>query len=448
MLGRVPSWHQLVRGRVRGTTIALVITLGLLAVGAPTPQRTAGDELSEARAEQRALEERISEQQALVGRLERSQAALQGNIDVMSALLKETVSDLRTARRTIRSLRGELIVVQADYDRLVAEVSRLDADLARTEVEQEAKRLELRARKALLAARIRAAYEASQRSPFEALVSGASFTDLLVEASNQLDVAEQDQALAQQIRRDRETLLTIAESLAARQAQFERLRQEAAVQKAAIDTRLADLLMAERRLSTLQRRADAALERQRAAYRALAADESKLRAWLAGSERAQQRLEARIRSLVEVQALKSGIPSAFSGTMRWPMPGVVSQDYGCTGFPWEPPRGDCAHFHNGIDIVAPYGTPVRAAAAGRVLFVGYNPYDDPRDPAWLVIIAHSTSIQTWYAHMQARRPVQVGDFVEAGQVIGYEGNTGRSTAAHLDWRVMRSGDFVSPRLFL
>jgi murein DD-endopeptidase MepM/ murein hydrolase activator NlpD len=38
--------------------------------------------------------------------------------------------------------------------------------------------------------------------------------------------------------------------------------------------------------------------------------------------------------------------------------------------------------------------------------------------------------------------------VTAGQVIGYEGNTGRSTGAHLDWRVMRNGEFVNPRLYL
>ncbi len=130
------------------------------------------------------------------------------------------------------------------------------------------------------------------------------------------------------------------------------------------------------------------------------------------------------------------------------MPGAVSQDYGCTGFSWEPPRGDCTHFHSGIDIVAPPGTPVRAAAPGRVVLVGYNPYDAPGDPAWIVIIAHSSTIQTWYAHLQPRRPVRVGDTVAAGQVIGFEGSTGRTTGAHLDWRVMRDGVFVNPRLFL
>jgi hypothetical protein len=97
------------------------------------------------------------------------------------------------------------------------------------------------------------------------------------------------------------------------------------------------------------------------------------------------------------------IPSAYNGTLSWPMSGDVSQNFGCTGFSWEPPLGSCAHFHRGIDIVAPSGTPVKAAGAGTVVYIGWN-YADGADPAWIVIIAHSEGLQTWYAHMQPRYP--------------------------------------------
>jgi murein DD-endopeptidase MepM/ murein hydrolase activator NlpD len=50
--------------------------------------------------------------------------------------------------------------------------------------------------------------------------------------------------------------------------------------------------------------------------------------------------------------------------------------------------------------------------------------------------------------MQPKRPVEVGEVVSKGQVIGYEGNTGNSTGAHLHWMVERNGDFVNPRAFL
>jgi murein DD-endopeptidase MepM/ murein hydrolase activator NlpD len=124
----------------------------------------------------------------------------------------------------------------------------------------------------------------------------------------------------------------------------------------------------------------------------------------------------------------------------------VSQDFGCTGFGWEPPSGGCAHWHNGIDIVAPYGTKVRASGGGRVVYCGWN-YADGADPAWIVIIAHSSELTTWYAHLQARCPARTGSQVSKGQTIGYEGNTGHSTGAHLHWMVYFRGSFVNPRLF-
>ena len=113
------------------------------------------------------------------------------------------------------------------------------------------------------------------------------------------------------------------------------------------------------------------------------------------------------------------IPSAYNGTLNWPMSGDVTQPFGCTGFSWEPPFGSCAHFHQGIDIVAPYGTPIHAAGEGTIVYIGWN-YADGADPAWIVIIAHSQVLQTWYAHMSPQYPggIHAGSHVDAGQVIG------------------------------
>ena len=129
------------------------------------------------------------------------------------------------------------------------------------------------------------------------------------------------------------------------------------------------------------------------------------------------------------------------------MGGVVTQEYGCTGFDWEPSAGNCAHFHNGIDIAAPMGTPIRAAGDGIVVFAGPNPYD-PFPKAWIVIVAHSTSFQTWYAHLETNIPVRAGQQVGAGQVVGYVGMTGRTSGPHLHWGVVLNDSFANPRLFL
>ena len=178
----------------------------------------------------------------------------------------------------------------------------------------------------------------------------------------------------------------------------------------------------------------------------MAADEKRMRQTLAATAAAKRQLQHKINRLVARQYHQGNIPSQYNGTLRWPMGGVVTQDFGCTGVVYEPPMGSCAHWHNGIDIVAPYGTPVHASGAGRVVYVGWN-YADGADPAWIVIIAHSQGLSTWYAHMQSRYKVRAGQRVSQGQVIGYEGNTGHSTGAHLHWMVEFNGNFVNPKLF-
>jgi murein DD-endopeptidase MepM/ murein hydrolase activator NlpD len=162
----------------------------------------------------------------------------------------------------------------------------------------------------------------------------------------------------------------------------------------------------------------------------------------------QRRLASTIDKLIAQQVSRGNIPSQFNGSMRWPMDRfTVSGDYGCSSFAYYAPGHGCAHFHNGIDLVGAYGAPIKAAAAGTVVYVGWNWADGP-DPAWIVVIAHSSTLKTWYAHMQPKRPVSVGQSVKKGQIIGYEGDTGHATGAHLHWMVELRGDFVNPRLFL
>jgi len=90
------------------------------------------------------------------------------------------------------------------------------------------------------------------------------------------------------------------------------------------------------------------------------------------------------------------------------------------------------HGYNGIDIGAPYGTPIYAAAAGKVITSksggwngGYGNY---------IVISHPNGTQTLYSH-QSSNAVYVGQVVESGEVIGYIGSTGRSTGNHLHFEV-------------
>ena len=241
----------------------------------------------------------------------------------------------------------------------------------------------------------------------ETFLSGASCTDMLAVMSTQLDAAEQDRVLAQQIAVDRATLVELHKTVDGTRAETDVLRQETAVQKQKLDQRMEELRKQQARLKALEKAAKAALARERRTTRGSPRTRKKLQRAIASAASARKKLQRKIDNFVYKQFQYGNIPSAYNGTLGWPMGGTISGDYGCSTFAWYGPGNGCAHFHNGIDIVAPYGTPVRASGAGRVVYCGWN-YADGADPAWIVIIAHSSELTTWYAHMTPRCPAGAG----------------------------------------
>ncbi|MCX8146248.1 MAG: M23 family metallopeptidase [Azovibrio sp.] len=115
------------------------------------------------------------------------------------------------------------------------------------------------------------------------------------------------------------------------------------------------------------------------------------------------------------------------------------------GSPFGPrldPFGRGRASHEGLDFVAPYGTPVLAAAGGVVVNAAYHP-----EFGNLVEVNHGGELITRYAHL-ATMDVEVGQAVRRGQRLGSLGNTGRSTGPHLHFEVKENGVPLDPALFL
>jgi murein DD-endopeptidase MepM/ murein hydrolase activator NlpD len=120
------------------------------------------------------------------------------------------------------------------------------------------------------------------------------------------------------------------------------------------------------------------------------------------------------------------------GVLDWPLRGVLYARFG--------KKGDDRH--EGIDLAAPKGTPVKTAAPGKVIFAG-----EQEGYGLMAIVQHTAGFITLYAHDNDLR-VKTGQHVREGQVIATVGESGRTSGPHLHFEVRKDGKPVDPLLFL
>jgi murein DD-endopeptidase MepM/ murein hydrolase activator NlpD len=146
------------------------------------------------------------------------------------------------------------------------------------------------------------------------------------------------------------------------------------------------------------------------------------------------------------RALEGGFKSGSGGDWTlfadapslWPLEGRVTSSFGERQ---DPINGEGA-FHAGIDIAAPYGSPVRAAADGDVMNAAFGSGYGRE-----VTISHGHDVMTLYGHLSSMAVV-AGEHVSRGQIIGYVGQSGRSTGPHLHYEVRVHMVQVNPHKYL
>ena len=107
------------------------------------------------------------------------------------------------------------------------------------------------------------------------------------------------------------------------------------------------------------------------------------------------------------------------------------------GYRWHPIYGDY-RFHYGVDLAGPTGTPIKATRSGVVTAASYN-----SSGGYYVTLDHQDGYKSQYLHM-THYIVSPGQYVSAGQVIGYMGSTGGSTGPHLHFSIIYNGNYVNP----
>jgi murein DD-endopeptidase MepM/ murein hydrolase activator NlpD len=453
------------RGRSRlAVTLVALLTVGSMVVSAdPRNQALAADRISQAKADRASIQAELAAQRAQLEELRATSAAL-------SRELKDAEHALADATAEYERVSALLDAVRADVDNIVhrlrelrARIDRIDHRLWVLAGDIAAQSAELAAREALLQDHLRTAYQQSQVSLLEIILSASS----LDEASNQVGylvtMSDQDRALAEEIRAIREELLVKQGTLEEGRAALQEAKDAAADERRRLFKRRAQLRDLEERAAKLQAEAARRRAAQEDALNAALEAKGNVKEQIAANERAfqaannlvhqlvaEQRALEEARRLAEEAARKQARQISALG-FRWPEVGAhVTQEWGPTSFSMEPAYTYNGvyypHFHGGIDMAAGCGTPVVASKAGVVVASGRPLW--PYDPGYGVVIDHGGGVQTWYWHITTRVVVSPGQVVNTGQVIGYEGTTGFSTGCHLHFATNVNGVWENPRRFL
>ena len=465
---RTRSWRARLSALL--TIPLLIVGLGLAQAG---PVR--GDPLDDALAQQKALAAQLAAQQKALNALIAQQGALTAQLASTSAALAQNTATLTSITTQVAQLSTAVSQAQVGLNKLNAAVNALDAEISRLVKAQQAKARDLAARQAILASRIREAYIADQTPPLWILLSGQSFTDILLDIAGFNALGAEDVKLADGISRDAARLAEIEDQVRANRAETEKLRVAAAKQKAALDKQVSLLNAAKARLAAAIAAQKKAIAAQKAAMDKVIADKAKLAAAVAALKAEEARVTATVNALLKGQ-FGSGLPTVYKGGWTWPVlhngsgfvkpvggsRPYISQKFGCVSWKIYPRSSSCPsaypYLHNGVDIAAAPGTPLYAAASGKVMIAGICSYcvvwKGMRPLAW-IWIAHTKSMVSIYGHIgdgkvssQPKWRVKAGEYVAAGQLIGFVGSTGNVTGPHLHLSLLQNGKYVCIQKYL
>ncbi len=436
--------------------MAGVALLAILASASPVSAldprfgRGPNDPIAKARAQRVALQAQIAAQQAHLADLAAASAQLSTALAQTTESLNGIMLDLRALRIQVDLTQQQLTDTEARRDDLEAQVESMDFGLNVLSEQADELSADLDSRRRELGARLADAWRSTTPSLWEQLVSGGSFIDGLVQQQGHLALSAHDLELAQSIQSDQLILDQQRLELQHMRYDTQQLHTQVAAAAEQITVERDQLLVSQAKLAALEKQTADLQARQAAQYAQVLQNKARVAAILKQQQATDVALGMHISVLLQKERHAGRLPSAFNGTMRWPIIAPISQEFGCTAFILEPPYLTCPHFHRGIDIVGPPGAPIVAAGDGVVLYVGWERGVPQKDAAYYVMIAHSPTLVSIYAHLQARTPHRIvqGALVKSGQLIGFEGDTGNSTGAHLHWAVQLDGEPVNPRYFL
>jgi murein DD-endopeptidase MepM/ murein hydrolase activator NlpD len=361
--------------------------------------------------------------------------AKKGRERVLSTDIAAFTSRIEKLQDDITGLQRRQVELQSDLDAKRAELGRIQANLRVERLRLIRLKARLAEARRALAARLVEIYKSDRPDLVTVVLNAHGFEDLIESADFMHRISDQDGRILDRVRVAKAESEATARHLAV-------LEHRAKVVAASIQKRRDQVIAVKGQLVERQQRAQTERSRKAGALASTRTARHHLEDDVAALQRQQARVAAAIRAAAARAAgTSSGAPAGpirqGSGGLIWPVNGPITSPF-CESRSWE----SC---HPGIDIGVPSGTPIRAAAAGRVVLMqgeassgGYGNF---------TCIQHSATMSTCYAH-QSRFATSVGANVAQGQVIGYTGCTGLCFGPHLHFEVRINGSVTNPLNYL
>jgi murein DD-endopeptidase MepM/ murein hydrolase activator NlpD len=420
---------------------ALVVLAGLaLFLGQVVPA-SADDPLADALKRKQELERAVAVSRANTERYKQAADQFQYAVTNANNAIEGLQAKADAAQSQAEQLGYEIQITEEQLQLVSFQLDETNALVSSLGSQVDAENKQLTQREDLYAKHLRTTYRQAQISPLEMLLSSSSLSEFASRIQAMVIINRQDVALANEIRTMRDETAANVLLTQEKVAEMGGLQEQITNQRAALTQQKAryDQLIKEASTAIAstagERDQQAALRNQQLNAAAKQNQET------ANLNRLLQDAEAQYEQLAALAAARSGLGAYTGGKLPiWPLRGVLTSPFGAR---W-------GGFHNGLDIANVMYSPIVAAAAGRVTTVG-KPYLASGDTATVVIIAHGNNFSTLYGHLDDRvHPpiVSVGQNVNAGQLIAYEGMTGWTTGPHLHFMTIVNGRAVDPRPYL
>jgi len=380
------------------------------------------------------IEELEKQKKEIDAQIDAYESKLSDNLDEMSKIVEQK----NLIDQEVFSLYQQISVIEEQisaYGVLIADKQdQLDAAVARFEELSERNK-----------ERIRAMEEEGELSYWSVLFQANSFSDLLDRLNMIEEIAAADQRRLQELNKAAEAVADAKTALEEKRGALEGTKEELKgsqeileQKRAEADALLKDLIATGAEYEALMDAAELDVEKllDEISQKEIEYDEAKDREY-------QQWLSTSIPPTTAPPAYTGGNAGSSStvGGITWLVPCTYTRFSSPFGYRIHPVYGDW-RFHSGVDLAAPSGTPIIASRSGRVTVATYS-----WSAGYYVTIDHLDGYQTKYLHM-THYIVSPGDYVTAGQVIGYVGSTGTSTGPHLHFSVYYNGNAVNPANYI